>query len=249
MPKGVNKMIDEICDGIYRIKIPFDDIYTAAFLLTSGENAIIFDSGSSDSDAEKYIIPLVSKMGFTPKCIAISHMHDDHCGGMEALKKAYPDAKAVAFSNQKGCTALSDGEVLLGRYTAFNLPGHSDDCMALCDIKTKTLISCDCLQQYGIGKYGTFYTDYSKYLSSVERVRRLNPDMIVASHEFVPLGSIAKGSSVNNFLDECENAAKNISSFAKMHPDMNKEELQNTFVKTFPNLPKISGYTIEMSRE
>lgn len=54
-------MLEKLKEGIYRICIPFEDIYTSAYILIEKNDAIIFDSGNSDKDAEVYIIPEVSK--------------------------------------------------------------------------------------------------------------------------------------------------------------------------------------------
>ncbi len=54
-------MLEKLKEGIYRICIPFEDIYTSAYILIEKNDAIIFDSGNSDKDAEAYIIPEVSK--------------------------------------------------------------------------------------------------------------------------------------------------------------------------------------------
>ncbi len=45
------------------------------------------------------------------------------------------------------------------------------------------------------------------YFRSIDRVRDLHVDTIIASHEYDPLGSIAEGAMVEEYLKVCEEAA------------------------------------------
>ncbi len=70
----------QVKDGIYKIEIPFYDIYTSSFILTNGNEAIVLDSGDSEKDAEEYVIPAIEALGVTPKYLVSSHTHQDHHG-------------------------------------------------------------------------------------------------------------------------------------------------------------------------
>ncbi len=205
-------MIERLKDGIYRIIFPFDEVTTSVFLLTQGKETIILDSGACDEDAEKYILPAVAELGLTPRYLVSSHTHCDHHGGINALKKAYPKAIAALFEQSiPDSYHLNDGELLLGRYRMLNVLGHSPDSLAVFDETTATLLSFDCLQQYGVGKFRSGIGDKSAYLASLDRVRRIAPKTIIASHEYDPLGSIAEGEAqINELLRVCAEAAKTI---------------------------------------
>ncbi len=195
-------MLETLQEGIYRVCIPFENIYTSAFILADGKDSIILDSGSSDLDAEKYIIPEVKKLNITPKYLVSSHNHSDHYGGINALKREYPYAREVSFSINN----IKDNQLLFNRYRLLNLKGHSDDSLAIFDLKTNILFSCDCLQMYGVDKYRTGVNDRDKYLRTIERVRMLNPTCIIASHEYEPLGSKVNGKDVEKLLQLCVEA-------------------------------------------
>ncbi len=190
---------EKITDGIYRIKVPFEDIYTSVFALCEEGKCILLDS-ACEGDVEVCIIPALQKLGITPDYLIASHYHSDHSGGMTALRIAYPNATLKAYQ---------DGERLLGRFVVLNLKGHTDDCLAIYDEKTHTLISCDCLQAYGIGRYSTSVEDKAAYMQAIKTVRGLSPSMIIASHEYEPCGAIMKSESeIEKFLLACEQAVK-----------------------------------------
>ncbi len=202
-------MLEKLKEGIYRICIPFENIYTSSFILTENNDAIILDSGSNDEDAQRYIIPEITKLGVSVKYLVSSHSHGDHHGGINALKKTYPDAVPSLFSKRfTDSYILSDGEMLLGRFQVLNLKGHSEDCLAMLDTKTKTMISCDCLQLQGVGRYPTYINNFPEYTKTLNRVRELNLETIVASHDYEPLGYIANGQSeIEEYLKICKKAA------------------------------------------
>ncbi len=194
--------MEKLKDGIYRICIPFENIYTTSFVLVEGANAVILDSGNCDSDAEKYIIPEVKEMGVNVKYLVSSHTHQDHHGGINALKMAFPNAVSVLFAEN----TLTDGQILLNRFKVLNLKGHTNDSLGILDLKTNTLLSCDSLQMYGIDRFKTLVEDKEEYLKTIERIKSLSLDAIIASHEYEPLGSIAEGEKISEFLQECVNA-------------------------------------------
>ncbi len=202
-------MIDKIQDGIYRIKIPFETIYTTSFVLVNENDAIVYDFGSSDSDAETYIIPELEALGVDVRYLAVSHDHGDHSGGIGAMITKYPNAKVISMKDKWGDLS-HNGDILLCRFKLIHLKGHSDDGLAILDIKTNSLISGDTLQAWGVDRWKTYFTDYTLYIETLEKVRCLDVDTIIAAHEYEPCGYIAAGKEeVSIFLDECKKAADN----------------------------------------
>ncbi len=201
-------MTEKLNDGIYFIKIPFEELYTASFILCEDSNAVILDGGASDRDAEEHIIPAAKSMGVSVRYLIFSHEHADHMGGINALHRAFPDAKVCKLPPVgEVAAALTDGALLLNRFQIVHLPGHSVDSMAVLDTKTNTLLTGDCLQLRGIGKYRNGVTDRAAYLESIQRIRALGVEHIIASHDYDPLGQFANGSEeVQAYLDESEQA-------------------------------------------
>lgn len=202
--------IDRIDEGIYRVLIPFeDDITTTVYVAVGDGGVALIDSATRPSDVDDHIIPALRELGISldrVKYLLLTHSHEDHAGGAERLSGLLPDAViGSAFERDKPRSIrLADGDVILDRLQVVALPGHTLDCIALYDTKTKTLLSADCLQLYGVGKYrrGVGYRDL--YRSSIDKLRRMEIYRIVAAHEYDPLGSVAEGeSAVTEYLDTC----------------------------------------------
>ncbi len=193
-------LYEEISEDIFRIIIPFENIYTSVFVLCEDESCIIADCATNDSDIESYVLPSVREIGKIVKYIFCSHDHGDHSGGLLSLAEAFREAKIV--------TSLKYEPTLLGRYEILCLGGHSDDSIALYDSKNKILLSFDALQLQGVGRYKTYFSDYSKYKSTIAKLRAIDIEKIFASHDYVPYGYKAEGKEeIKKYLDECERIA------------------------------------------
>lgn len=239
---------EELKRGIYRLKIPFENIYTSVFALENNGRYIIFDSASGDDDSYNYIIPAIKEMGFYPEYLICSHTHSDHSGGINALSKSFPNASVMAFSDQikpigKELYSLTDGEILLDRYKILNLKGHSDDSAGILDIEENILISADCLQLYGITKYGTGVAMPAEYMNTLDRVRALGLNGLITSHEYVPLGSLAFGNeSVIKYLDTCADAVRLIVNTIKQNSAASAEELSKIYTSEHKDLPTVNAW-------
>ncbi len=202
------RTFEKIVEGIYMLRVPFENIYTSVFLLRSSLGDILLDGGPSPEAAESCILPALQAVGANLVWIVRSHCHGDHSGGVERISKAFPKAKIglmeEIFPQNGQYFRLYDGDMLIERFQVIRLPGHTAECLALWDRATNTLLTGDCLQAGGVGKYGVSFTDHAAYLRSVERVRRMGVARIVASHEFAPYGFQAEGTeAVNAYLDAC----------------------------------------------
>ncbi len=205
-----NNMLERLTDNIYRLCIPFEDIYTTAFILLADEGCVVYDSGNSSFDAEKYVIPTLKKMDIVPDFILCSHSHGDHSGGLATLSDAYPSAVVGSFSEVgrykvNNPRKFDDGDCILDRYTVLNLKGHSADGLALLDSKAGALITGDCLQAGKVGRYGIGVSDSEGYFETINRLKGLKLKYIFASHDYQPLSYSAIGEkAVLDYLNGCE---------------------------------------------
>ena len=55
----------KINENIYRLTIPFKDIFTTVCLIKTDEGALLFDTATYDEDVENYIIPFLDELGIT----------------------------------------------------------------------------------------------------------------------------------------------------------------------------------------
>ena len=106
---------------------------------------------------------------------------------------------------------LYEGGMLGDRLRVYTAPGHDTECIMLHDLKTNTLITGDSLQGFGmLGQDGAgvaFYKYLSDYRNTVEKAQALDPENIIASHDFSPMGCLALGrKEVRVYLDNCTQA-------------------------------------------
>ena len=201
--------LTKLSDGLYRLYVPFEELYTAVFFAVCDEGVAIIDSATYPSDVEEYILPALSSLGIRSeqiRFIALTHKHGDHSGGAPRLSVLLPSAQVVASEPPKGLayTEIGDGDIILGSLQVLLLPGHTERSVGYLDLRSKTLLSGDCLQLGGIGKYRNGIKHPELYRASVERLRGMNINRIVASHEYDPLGSTAEGrEEIEKYLDCC----------------------------------------------
>jgi len=199
-------ILTEIAKGILLLKVPFEDLYTSVFFVESEEGVAIIDCATTPEDVDTYILPALRSMGREATHLLLTHSHGDHAGGAVHLLERCPSLRVQTWQTLElpRFSSLQDGDVVLGRLQMLALPGHSSYSVGYLDLPTKTLISGDCLQLAGVGKYvhGIRYPE--QYLRSVKRLKTMEIDRIIASHDYVPLGSLAEGrEAVLQYLDTC----------------------------------------------
>jgi len=233
----------KITEAVYRLTIPFFDVYTTVFLIKTPQGAALYDTATYPEDVDQYIIPALKKLKISPeilKYIVISHNHRDHSGGLERLMEEYPGTCVVAcskalqekYSNYR-FLAPDNGTILLDTFRVLNIPGHSADCIGLLEESTGTLLSGDCLQMYGLfgsGKWGTNISMPLEYLDAIDRLRALQLKMVVASHAYHPHGYIARGDEkIGQFLDTCVEALYVIKQKIQENPECTDETLAEKY--------------------
>ena len=217
-------MLTRITDEISLIKVKFHSIHTSVFLVKLDTGYALFDAGTTESDVHETIMPAISMAGINPievRFLFISHTHSDHFGGAAALLSRLPAARLVLVDTDR---AVRDGlgERLFGgdpgEYApvlTLPLTGHSRDCLALYDTRTRTLLTGDAVQLFGVSRWGTGVADIDGYFAAINLLRKLNIELLVASHEYYPIGQTAVGrSAVRRYLDASEAAMRELISLA-----------------------------------
>ena len=166
-------------DGIYRLKVPFDTVYTSVFLILSGENVILVDCATTPEDVNCHIIPALERLGYTLRDITaliLTHNHDDHAGGLHTVLQHAPHIRVITDV----CQVADE------LYT-YPLPGHTADAIGVLDMRTGTLISGDGLQGAGVDKYRCYTQLPNAYLKTIDRLKHDERiKSILFSHAYEP---------------------------------------------------------------
>lgn len=170
---------EKVLDGIYRLKIPFDTVYTSVFLLCDNGEYTLVDSGASAFDAREYIQPSLKRLGVSGgalKYLVLSHSHGDHSGGLTELLRIYPKIELV--------TSL---RVLMENLLVYPLAGHTEDCIGVFDKRSGTLIAADGVQGYGVDKFRCTVQNAEKYVETLEKIRLdRRVENLLFSHAYEP---------------------------------------------------------------
>ncbi len=88
----------EVFPGIHLLKVPFGPVWTGVVLLTGKEN-ILIDSGATDGDVDRCIVPALEAMGLgigDVRYLINTHSHGDHIGGNYRMRQL-GDFQVAAF--------------------------------------------------------------------------------------------------------------------------------------------------------
>jgi glyoxylase-like metal-dependent hydrolase (beta-lactamase superfamily II) len=166
-------------DYIYRLKVPYEAIYTSVFLIEYEDGYILFDAATTEYDVNTYILPALKEMGISLeaiKYIVISHNHEDHAWGLETIKKHIKHIEVI--------NTIRD---INNNLSTYPLPGHTLDLIGLLDLRTNTLIAADGVQGHGVGIYTPTMEDANIYLETLDKLRKDERiQNIIFSHLYEP---------------------------------------------------------------
>lgn len=231
--------ITKINDNIYRTVTPYKDIWTTLYLIKTDKGDLLFDAASFDEDAEKYTVPFLEACGVTKeslKYIFISHDHSDHAGGLKALLALYPDAVVLSRSTELrnrfaeyDVISPDEGDVILDTFKVVTVVGHTSDCAGIIDLRTKTFITGDCLQVWGIVGSQNWAANIRfpvDYFAAIEKVRKMDIDEIYTAHDYYPIGYKAQGKTeIERYLDGCREPLLKLKELIISNPAADDQEI------------------------
>ncbi|MBE6668055.1 MAG: MBL fold metallo-hydrolase [Ruminococcaceae bacterium] len=186
-------------ENIYRLRVPFENIYTSVFLIISGKGAILVDCATTPKDVDEVISPALKALGFSLKGLrglVLTHRHGDHAGGLSRILELAPDIEII-----------TDIRTLFDGVCTYPLAGHTEDSIGILDERTNTLISGDGLQGAGVDKYRCYTKTPERYLETLKRIKNDERiENILFSHAYEPWNrdSVHGRKSVLDCLEDCK---------------------------------------------
>ena len=199
MANGFNEEIQ----GIYRLKVPFEKIYTSVFLVITDSKKTMVDCATTRDDVDRFIVPALSEQDFEMKdldMLVLTHRHGDHAGGLERVLQLAPDIAVI-----------TDIRHLDKNVSTYALAGHTADSIGILDERTHTLISGDGIQGAGVDKYRCGLKDSDAYLETLERIKNDNRiENILFSHAYEPWNTehILGRKNVRDCTEKCKEYIK-----------------------------------------
>lgn len=191
-------------EHIYRLRIPFEDLYTSVFLIEGEGDYALVDCATTESDVDGVIRPALLSQGLDLcdiKYLILTHRHGDHAGGSARISEHNPSIAVIC-----GMQDLPSRDFAL-----YALPGHTLDMIGVLDIRSGTLISGDGLQGAGVGKYRCSLESAAEYLATIERIRGdARVKNLLFSHAYEPWykdGAFGRD-AVMQCLADCERYVK-----------------------------------------
>lgn len=170
--------------------------HTNCYLIYTSNELLIIDPGSPYEDEQQALVGCVDQLiaeGRSVREIVLTHVHPDHVGGVNALRKHFGDEASVAAHRLtaeplRGSVSVNrfieDGELIKLEGSpeiclrAMHTPGHARGHLCFYQERTGTLISGDNIVGLGSVLIDPPEGNMCDYLRSLERMRSL-PDLSV----------------------------------------------------------------------
>lgn len=238
-------------DRIYQLKIPYSDVYMSVFFVRDINDWFIIDTGSSGLVASNYIIPAANAIELpieNVKAIVVTRKDNDHVGGLGVLAAAYPNAKIYGIW-QHFPSGISNTFVV-GTYVGsclemINVGGYGDNAFVCYDNRSKTLLTGDVLQFFGVSKLGCRVENIEEYYTSLKELCELEIDNVIASMPFCPNGAYAIGRDASKkYLNDCIATMDSIKLFVEntyksgvTDPKEIESKLISHYKASYPDFP------------
>ena len=252
--------ITKINENIYRLVIPYKDIFTTVYTVRTDDGVLVFDSASFDEDTPEHIIPFFNEIGVDAdsiKYVFISHNHGDHAGGLSNFMKHFPNVTIITRSPDlkekfSGFSVLmpDDGDIVLGDLKVITIPGHTLDSSGIYDMRTKTLISGDSLQLWGIFGSGLWASNIrfpKEHFEAIEKLKKADIAHILTAHDYHPFGYSYVGKEIiEKALDACLEPLLEVKALILDNKDLNDEKIAKLFNN--PERPTLGAHVVTAMR-
>jgi len=229
--------VAKIVPNVHRIHTTYKGRNLYQHIIERNGRMLLVDTGAPDTP-ESLLFPYMEEHGLHPSAIGaiiVTHADYDHRGGTIAIKRRAPEALLIAQKQEleplraiEGMPAIDvtfDGELRFGFPSGmrndnipvhlYHAPGHSAGHLIVHLPLQRTAIITDAALGEWIPDVGgepslpPIYFDAEAYLRTIEKIRGLDAEVLMASH--FPL--IAGKEQVAGFLDGSRDFVYRVESY------------------------------------
>lgn len=166
--------------------------FVSAYVLVRGSEAAVVDTGTPGSEGD--IASALQRIGLGWDAVGhviVTHLHNDHAGGLPAVLEAAPDAAGYAgpedlagIVSPRPLVAVADGEEVFG-LTIISTPGHTPGHIAVLDAVGGILVAGDALGTNGgaVSPPGAQFTaDMDTAMVSIGKLGKLQFETLLVGH-------------------------------------------------------------------
>lgn len=156
--------------------------------LFGGDRLILIDTGAGIPAYDPLLQGAVSALKGRLSLILLSHGHEDHIGGLPAVRRLYPHAAARKFPGEAAVSAIEPiaaGELIRHdgiTLQAIHTPGHATDHLCFYWLEERALFSGDLILGEGTAVIPRVGGSLMDYLASLKRLRTLDIRRIYPGH-------------------------------------------------------------------
>ena len=199
---------EKILDDLYVIRQEMrPGWYLSVIVVFGSDNIGIVDSGFENTP-DDFVFPLILEKGRKlneVRTVVNTHRDGDHVRGNKVIKEktgaAIAAHKLEAEAIPSADLELEDGDVVILGDRSFRVvhtPGHRPGAICLYDERNRLLISGDsvCGERRDLIRMSK-----EVYVDSLRRLLRLESDLMIMSHPFMPSGkNILRGGEITEMI-------------------------------------------------
>ena len=156
-------------NNLFQIKTIVTDVLNEnCYIIEKNNNVLVIDPGSSFNKIDEYL------KGKNVLKILITHNHFDHVGAVDDIINKY-NVEVLKYDN------LEEKEYNIGpfRFNVIFTPGHSSDSVTYYFKNNEVMFVGDFIFEGNIGRCDLPTGDYQVMLSSISKIKKYNPDIII----------------------------------------------------------------------
>lgn len=224
---------------------------TNTYLLGTGRRRLLIDTGEGKRTWINSIKSTLEQENAIVESALITHWHHDHTGGIQDLLELSPQTRIYKYNPEKGQLAIRDGQVFSvdgATLTTAYTPGHTNDHVVFVMEEEDAMFTADNV----LGQGTAVFEDMSKYLRSLDRMKRLFKGRAYPGHgPIIDDGPAKIAEYINHRRQREEQVIHTLQTVESDMPTWTAMDLVKVIYKDVPNdlHPAACGGVLQILRK